>query len=785
MKALSLKDVWLKYRVEFKEHGKIMPEDFWALKQINLDVEQGECICIIGENGAGKTSILKLIAGMLKPDKGNVEVNGVVSNLMDIGAGFQKDLTGSENIYLVSSLFGFSKKQVDARFEEIVRFADIGRFINAPVRIYSQGMYMRLAFSIAMHVDPDILLIDDIFSVGDVHAQKKCMEKMFELRDKGKTIIFVSHDTETAKSFCERGICVHAGQIVKDAGVKELVSYYRNSIGDKRGIGALEAGNLAVTFNNGKLILSLDGETITKEWGGHTSVLSGETWHPSLQADWDVVERRNNEIVVVGKYWDLPLCEVWRISMDGKKGEIGINITTETKGDFDLQEYRLCFMFREDYSHWFDPFEKKCFEINDFNQQLSWSSVNNNFSVNYIGLSALETSPSLPSVVFEDNLYLPVKCLQVYNTDRAYKARALQSRIVFDPAVKINTQFKKYTFFDAKIKIFADCSSKEAYCNGAIKTMTPKAINNSEGLSLSINDNNRIDLFYKNKKITSGQGFKTKLYFNGKFYHCNSGTWIIHKLSENKIKVNILWPGLPVAQIWFFEFPANNLLSWKVYADIVKPVAIKNNKLSVILSPDYNEWFNNTREGKISGELGDAVENICINNPYMVAGLKASLNEAGLPAVLLHSVLDRRKFMLLQRKADPSESPDGIEPILNLSFLNIDAKESADMPKGVYLVSELNLLVGDEPEQARYVSALKENVKIGTLPAQRLSIENGEYRLSFDNGIGRVFFRGREITNKLAMHTAVFSDEFVIRTGNHCLMRLILNFIKKYTDLTD
>jgi ABC-type polysaccharide/polyol phosphate transport system ATPase subunit len=164
--VISLKGASIKYKIEFKEEKRAVFEDIWVLKDFSADIKSGECVGIIGENGAGKTTLLRLVAGMLKPDKGSVEVKGRVSALMDIGAGFQKDATGKENIYLVSSLFGLDKKDIEKRYKEITDFAGLGRFINAPVKVYSQGMYMRLAFAIAIHVDPDILLVDDIFSVG-------------------------------------------------------------------------------------------------------------------------------------------------------------------------------------------------------------------------------------------------------------------------------------------------------------------------------------------------------------------------------------------------------------------------------------------------------------------------------------------------------------------------------------------------------------------------------------------------------------------------------------------
>ena len=255
MSLISLKDVWLKYKILFKEDGRQFSEDFWALKGINIDIDKGEVLGIIGENGAGKTTLLNIIAGMLKPDRGTVEINGTVSAIMEIGAGFQKDLTGKENIYITSSLFGLTDEEISKKYDDMVRFAGIGRFINAPVRVYSAGMYMRLAFAIAIHVDPDILLIDDTFAVGDIYAQYKCINKVFELKEQGKTIIFVTQDIGIFKRLCTRGIFIRDGVIIREGPMDKLCTYYMESVGDKKGIAIVQKPRLGAIFNNGKLVL--------------------------------------------------------------------------------------------------------------------------------------------------------------------------------------------------------------------------------------------------------------------------------------------------------------------------------------------------------------------------------------------------------------------------------------------------------------------------------------------------------------------------------------------------
>ncbi len=224
--AVEFRNVFEKYEIEILLDGRSNRESFEALQGISLSVQKGESVAIVGPNGAGKSTILRLMAGLLKPEKGEVRINGRVGSLLDLGAGFHPELTGRDNLLLNASLYNFSRDELDSKYREILKFADIGKFINAPVRCYSQGMYVRLAFSLAIHVDPDILLIDDCLAVGDDDFRVKSIDKALEFKDQKKTIIFVTHDFSLARQMCERGIYIRNGIIVKDASVEESIACY-------------------------------------------------------------------------------------------------------------------------------------------------------------------------------------------------------------------------------------------------------------------------------------------------------------------------------------------------------------------------------------------------------------------------------------------------------------------------------------------------------------------------------------------------------------------------------
>jgi teichoic acid transport system ATP-binding protein len=202
-------------------------KDFYALKDINLEVKKGEVLGIIGKNGAGKSTLLKIITGVLTPNSGKVDIQGKISALIELGAGFNPDYTGIENIYLYGTLMGLTKTEIDSRRDEIINFADIGDFIYQPVKSYSSGMFARLAFSVAINVDPDILIVDEALSVGDVFFQSKCYKKFIEFKEKGKTILFVTHDLGTILKYCDRAILIENGMKLEEGKPKEVIDQYK------------------------------------------------------------------------------------------------------------------------------------------------------------------------------------------------------------------------------------------------------------------------------------------------------------------------------------------------------------------------------------------------------------------------------------------------------------------------------------------------------------------------------------------------------------------------------
>ncbi|MFC5370602.1 ABC transporter ATP-binding protein [Arcanobacterium bovis] len=219
------KDKSLKERVVNVRRSKTFKEEYWALDDVSFSIQAGQSIGLVGPNGSGKSTLLKVIGGILSPDKGEVRTRGRIAALLELGAGFHPDLTGRDNVYLNGAILGLSRSEIDRSFQDIVDFSGIGEFIDTQVKFYSSGMYVRLAFSVAVHSDPDILLVDEVLAVGDEPFQKKCMDKIRQFQDEGRTIILVSHSAEQIVDVCDSAVVLQSGKLVFSGSARDSMKY--------------------------------------------------------------------------------------------------------------------------------------------------------------------------------------------------------------------------------------------------------------------------------------------------------------------------------------------------------------------------------------------------------------------------------------------------------------------------------------------------------------------------------------------------------------------------------
>jgi len=214
--------------------NKLQQVDFWALKDVSFQIKQGEVVGIIGRNGAGKSTVLKLLSRITIPTEGRIRIDGRVACLLEVGTGFHYELTGRENIFLNGAILGMTRAEIIRKFDEIVAFSEIEEFLDTPVKRYSSGMYVRLAFAVAAHLEPEILLVDEVLAVGDAAFQKKCLGKMGSFAQSGRTVLFVSHNMEAIRSLCQRVVWLKEGRLHKDGEADEIVEAYFNNISNER-----------------------------------------------------------------------------------------------------------------------------------------------------------------------------------------------------------------------------------------------------------------------------------------------------------------------------------------------------------------------------------------------------------------------------------------------------------------------------------------------------------------------------------------------------------------------
>lgn len=243
MEVIKVKNVYKSFKIYYDKGSSLKEKLLFrnrnrhevheVLKGVSVSIKKGEVVGLIGENGSGKSTLLKLMTRIIYPDKGEIEIKGKISSLLELGAGFHPDMTGRENIYTNASIFGLTKKEIDERLEKIIEFSELGEFINNPVRTYSSGMYMRLAFSVAINVDADILLVDEILAVGDASFQAKCFKKMQEIKNEGKTIVIVSHDLASIERLCDKAVWIENGLKKIESRPHDAIAEYLDKIMNK------------------------------------------------------------------------------------------------------------------------------------------------------------------------------------------------------------------------------------------------------------------------------------------------------------------------------------------------------------------------------------------------------------------------------------------------------------------------------------------------------------------------------------------------------------------------
>jgi len=292
------------------------PDHIWALRDVSFEVRRGSAVGIIGANGAGKSTLLKVLSQITAPTTGEVEIRGRVGSLLEVGTGFHSELTGRENTYLSGAILGMGRREIDRKFDEIVDFSEVEQFIDTPVKHYSSGMYLRLAFAVAAHLEPEILIVDEVLAVGDASFQKKCLGKMSDVTGEGRTVLFVSHNMDAVQRLCDEALVLEKGEVTRRGEVLPVISYY------------LSRSYLQATPNDW-----IDLSTADHEGNGHARVVSARYRNPDMSADGQVFPDGPIEFEVVVESDRARPLEAFAVSVWSQLGTKLVNADTRSRGE--------------------------------------------------------------------------------------------------------------------------------------------------------------------------------------------------------------------------------------------------------------------------------------------------------------------------------------------------------------------------------------------------------------------------------------------------------------------
>ncbi len=715
MIVVELKNVWEKYSIKFVSEKKIWREEIWALKDINLKVKKGEVLGIIGANGAGKTTLLKLIAGMLIPDRGEVIVKGKVATIMELGAGFNPEFTGKENIILNAHTYGLDENSLNERLEKIIEFSGLGKFIYAPIKYYSQGMFLRLAFSLAIHAEPDILLIDDILAVGDKEAQEKCINKIFELKKERKTIILVSHDMEMISRLCDRAIFLEKGKIIYEGVPQKAVFKYLETVGNKEGIGVLEENDLRIVFNNGRINISWRDFPITKR---NSCIFYFDSLVNSqisfLNLFWRVKKIDSNKILAEGRDHKDFLLQIWNIQLQDNCLHLEIEILSST-GESHLglslfSEYKKWITLNEEKE--FPPFISKT-EYQDLGLKISPEGI--------IGIKS-KNIQDFPYLIFErkDNS----DQIKLFNTGYKEEARIVQlplnnNKLIVDIKVfSEENDFEKY-IKDKKDKLKSKLLSQ--------RTLTSKNLK-----VYADTEKKAVRIYYKDLEITKAFGLHTSFLIDNNWYGNSEAEWQVEKKNSMLI-LQFSWKKLRINQRWKLTLKENSIF-WQIESEIKNLPNLKLFKFGIFLSEKYNTFFSGAQQENFPEEF-NSWRDMELND--FQAGLIGVRKRENYPAIVLEN---KNKLQAFIQNSNNNLS----SRVLQLgTFLSPNQKKFSFSTQLKFLEEE-NLIEDYIKEEQQKL-----------LSQRTLTSKNLKVYADTEKKAVRIYYKDLEITKNRGLYTAI------------------------------
>lgn len=608
---------------------------FEVLHDISFTVEPGEAVGLIGANGAGKSTLLKIIAGVTAPTKGRVTVRGRVASLLELGAGFHPLLTGRENVYLNGRILGMSRADVDRVFDDIVAFSGIGEFIDNPVDTYSSGMFVRLGFAVAVHSNPDVFLVDEVLSVGDEDFQRKCRERIGELRSQGKTILFVSHDLSIVNTLCDRVILLSGGTMFVRGTVQETIDFYLRQIGQKKGIHTIASPSVEAIVSHGRISVFHNRKEVSATSGFQVHLRSMGFIHSSPSADWNVVARSENGCVAVGKMPRLPITHTWRLQLSGST--LTWSVELECERPVQIEGIDVNLFLKPTFTRW-----QYRDELGEFpqilpQQQSYLEIVPGDVEVGEAGAWADDPEGPSPLSVKVTGDAKPHR-LQWSNTDHTVGCRVLQ--VLFDSLAAGNVlPAGRHELIALEIDLGADQEKilgyRAKYVRGTTLTDGDLTLRFSDG---------RFTLEWRDRELTRAVALYASILTHHIWNDSDKLHWGYVECSGSVMRVTGRSRRFPFAQHWELDL-RDGALYVTIWIEVFDDFEMDEYHASIGLRSEYDRWETEHESGAFPA-FEEGLEDWRHANRDYAPGATIKALSRELPSVILRSTASDIPFRM-------------------------------------------------------------------------------------------------------------------------------------------
>ena len=618
--------------------GRKMPT-FEALKEISLAVDSGESLGIIGRNGSGKSTLLSIIAGVTLPTTGSVVVRGRVASLLELGAGFHPMLTGRENVYLNAGLLGMRHAQVDEVFDRIAAFSGIGTFIDQPVDTYSSGMYVRIGFAIAVHVNPDVFLVDEVLSVGDEEFQRKCRRRIGELREEGKTIVFVSHDLGIVNTLCERVVLLREGRMIHRETAQKTISYYLRQIGRDMGVHTFSEGAAEMIQCDGRLSLFHHQEEVSAPDGFGVYLEAMRQRYAAPGAEWEVVERTPTGCVVHGQMTRLPVRLIWTLSL--QEGRLRWHMAMECQHEVTLTRIDAILYLSTAYVQWFyGDLAGRFPQIRA--TEMTWNILASPWDL----LSAPESGVVEAALLAEEGSALPPLRLKMTPHNPYFGAFLANSEYVsFSRMFLVQARFPEerdafsagyHDLVTIEVDLTAEADDVRRHVQ-ADRTL-------ESGPLTAFFDRGQIKLSYEGQEFTAFLHVYASMLIEQLWNDSHGLKWGPVQSDGRRISVKGESRRFPFQQFWEIE-RAEGGIALRIWLEAFESFDVQEYHTSIVLDAEYERWNTDHEEGVFAPFDPTANKWQHLNRTY-APGKRATALCSTLPSVTLEVTTDEIPFRM-------------------------------------------------------------------------------------------------------------------------------------------